>query len=273
MHRRQSRSGDRAGIGRGRRAFAVAALALIVASCATDGADKDKYVRDGNRYGVTEDRFRGRWWNYYERGRSFQDGRFLEEAERDLRTALKSRSRDQLWARTYGLHLVREYFPNRELGITLYYQSRPEEAIVYLEASLEQRFSARAAYFLDEARASWVAATNADRSAPTLEIIAPASFESLYDMETELVAVARDDTFVRAVSIGGQAYPIRVSRSEIQIAQTIRLRAGANRIPITVTDIAGREYTVELELTTDLDGPAVSFDEPVVLPGVVRGVA
>lgn len=255
------------------RVHAAAILFLIVAGCATDGTDKDRYLRDGVRYGTTEDRFRGRWWNYYERGRSFQDGRFFAESESDLRTALNGRSRDQLWVRTYGLHLVREYFPNRELGVTLFHQNRMEEAIGFLETSLEQRFSARAAYFLDEARAGWVAAANADRSAPTLEIIAPASFESLYEMETEFVAIARDDTFVRSISIAGQPYPIDVSASEIEVRHTIRLSAGVNRVPISVTDIAGREYTVELVLTTDLDGPAVSFDDPIVLPGVIRGVA
>ena len=77
---------------------------------------------------------------------------------------------------------------------------------------------------------------------------------------------------MRSISIAGQPYPIDVSADEIEIRHTLRLSAGTNRIPISVTDIAGREYFVELELSTDLDGPAVSFDEPVILPGVVRGV-
>ena len=51
--------------------------ALFVSGCAEQ---KDQYTRDGNEYGTTSGSFRGRWWNYYERGRSFSDGRFHKEA-------------------------------------------------------------------------------------------------------------------------------------------------------------------------------------------------
>ena len=82
---------------------------VLLDGCVTQAPNRDDYTRNGLQYGVTEGRFRGRWWNYYERGRSFIEGGFSEEAERDLRAALKGRSRDQLWPRTYGLHFVPEY--------------------------------------------------------------------------------------------------------------------------------------------------------------------
>lgn len=250
-------------------------LVLLVAlhGCITDGIDEERYVRDGIQYGVTEGRFRDRWWNYYERGRSFQDGKFLEEAERDLRVALDVRSRDQRWARTYGLHFVPEYFPNRELGITLFYKKRIEEAIARLETSLEQRYSARAAYFLDEARAAWVASNNLDTSPPTIEIIAPATAAGLSSLDQELVAVIRDDTFVRDILIGGEPYPLDLATPEMEIIYPLRLAPGPNRVPIQITDIAGNVTKFDLILRTDVDGPAVSFDEPGTVPGFVTGVA
>ena len=105
-------------------------LAIVAMSCLP--------VREGVQY---KGRFRGRWWNYYDRGRWFLDQESWEEAEQDLRVALGGRSRDQFWPRTYGLHFLPEYFPHRELGVALYGQGRLTEAIDQLETSVDQQFS------------------------------------------------------------------------------------------------------------------------------------
>jgi hypothetical protein len=231
-------------------------LAVALASCA-----------------APQTRFRGRWWNYYERGRSFLDDGLLPEAEKDFRSALRSRAVDQLWARTYGLHFLPEYFPHRELGIALYRQGRLTEAISELEVSIEQRLSARAAYHLDRARADWIRDTNADKALPTIEIIAPASSSPVAAIKTQLVGVGRDDTFVARVTIDGQPYPVRVSAPEMPFSQDITLLPGDNEIEVAVEDLAGRTATVIAQISSDVDGPAISFDSPVVVPGTITGVA
>ncbi|MCP4642187.1 MAG: hypothetical protein GY851_17215, partial [bacterium] len=58
-----------------RGASTLALTLLVLAGCATS-PNRSQYVRNGVQYGVTEGTFRGRWWNFYERGRSFSDGRF-----------------------------------------------------------------------------------------------------------------------------------------------------------------------------------------------------
>ncbi|MEX2016292.1 MAG: hypothetical protein WD873_06600, partial [Candidatus Hydrogenedentales bacterium] len=136
----------------------LAAGFLSPISCKT-GEPGDVYVRDGEQFGVTEGRFRGRWWNHYERGTSFLRGGFYAEAEEDFRGALSGRRRDQRWARTYGLHLVPAYFPHRELGITLFRQGRVEEAIDHFDTSLGMAWSARAAYYRDLARRELLASS------------------------------------------------------------------------------------------------------------------
>jgi len=252
----------------------LALLAVVMlGGCITSQIDRAQYIKNGTQYGVTKGRFRGRWWNYYERGRSFADGEFWAEAEKDFRIALAGRSRDQLWPRTYGLHFVREYFPHRELGVTLYHQGRVEEAIEELEASLDQQKSARAAYFLDEVRKVWIEARDADADPPTIEILSPAPSDVLGAMSVCVKGVARDDTFVKEVAVGGESFPVYVSAPELPFEQEVALAPGANDIEIVVTDLMGRTAKTTVSTRSDVDGPALSFDGPVVVPGRVSGVA
>jgi len=229
------------------------------------------YVRDNVRYGVTEGRFRGRWWNYYDRGRSFLDGGFWKEAERDLRIALGSRKRDQLWPRTYGLHFIPEYFPHRELGIALYHQGRLPEAIRELELSISHKMSARGALFLDDARKKFIESQGADQNPPTVELMAIASTVS--ERTVTVKGVARDDTYVAGITIAGKPVTVRVSAPEIPFDEDVALLPRENQIEVAVTDLSGKTAVTHARVVADLDGPALSFDTPIALPGVVKGVA
>ncbi|MBI4558153.1 MAG: tetratricopeptide repeat protein [Candidatus Hydrogenedentes bacterium] len=247
-------------------------LVAVLAGCATGKQDSSKYSKDAVTYGSTEGLFRGRWWNYYERGRSFQDGEFWKEAEQDFRTALGGRARDQLWPRTYGLHFVREFFPHRELGIALYHQGRTQEAISELEISVNQQYSARAGYFLNEARQTWLKSANVDTALPTVEIIAPVSTSPVAAIATTLEGVARDDTYVGKILIDGEVYPLRVSAREVSFSKEVTLRPGANEFHLAVEDLLGKRTESTFIVRSDVDGPVLSFDPPVVVPGTVKGV-
>jgi len=251
----------------------MAGLLAVLGACQTSTIDLAKYTRDGRQYGVTEGRFRGRWWNYYQRGRSFSDGAFWTEAESDMRLALSRRQRDQLWARTYGLHFLPEYFPHRELGIVLYHDGRVDEAIPELELSLSQTFSARAAYYLDRIRRERVSAENADRELPTIEITSPGMDAPYGAREVDLAGVARDDTYVTRILIEGRAVDVKVSAREIPFSRRVTLNPGQNTIAIQVGDISGKVVESRVSLVADMDGPTVSFNRPVRLPGVISGEA
>lgn len=247
-------------------------LALLMVQCASIPASRSAYERDGKQYGKTSGAFRGRWWNYYERGCSFADGRFWKEAEGDLRLALLSRTRDQYWARTYGLHFTPEYFPHRELGVVLFQQGRVEEAMAELEASLEQRHSARAAYYLDEARKAWIEAKGSDKAPPSVALDLSQRMEFVSARTYTISGVARDDTFVKAISVNGVPCPVSVSASEVAFAQDVPLQPGDNLVRIVVEDITGKRFETSAPLVLDVDGPALSFEEPIVIPGVLTGV-
>jgi len=237
-------------------------LAIVAVSCVA--------VREGVQY---KEPFRGRWWNYYDRGRWLLDQESWADAEQDLRVALGGRSKDQFWPRTYGLHFLPEYFPHRELGIVLYHQERLSEAISELDTSWSQQPSARAAYYLDEVRAKLIESSNADATPPEIEIISPKSASPVAAIKTELVGVVRDDTFVKGITIDGSPYLVEVSAKEIPFSHAITLLPGDNEIEMVAEDLTGKRTTRVVRIESDVDGPAMSFDAPVEVPGSVTGVA
>src|SRR3990172_3520431 len=95
--------------------------------------------------------FRGKWWNYYDRGISKADQGDWENSMADLQKAVSMRNRDQRMARTYGMHFI-DYFPHRELGIVFLNRGEIESAISELEESIRGEESAKANYFLNKAR-------------------------------------------------------------------------------------------------------------------------
>lgn len=253
-------------------AAALLLQAGILSSCAVFSSKQTKeYVRNGVQYGVTEGRFRGRWWNYYERGRSYLEGGFYSEAQRDLENALKGRSADQLWPRTYGLHFIPEYFPNRELGIVLYHQNQFESSITQLERSLKQRYSARAAYYLNESRKRLLESSGADVSPPVITV--EGAEETVAAMEWELAGAVQDDTFVSQITVNGLPVDIKVSDNRIAFRERVSLQPGQNDIEISAMDLLGKTASTHVPIIVDVEGPALSFDEPLTLPGTLRGAA
>ncbi|MBL7647998.1 MAG: hypothetical protein JNK74_17585 [Candidatus Hydrogenedentes bacterium] len=217
---------------------------------------------------IVDGPFRGRWWNYYERGRAYQQRGEFPEAEQDFQTAIMARSRDVLWPRTYGMHFIPEYFPHRELGVSLYYQGDLERAVEHLQASLDHQFSARAAHYFKQAQQQRIAALG-DKEPPSLEVRMGESI--LSDSRVEFSAVARDDTFVSGIEVNGVPVDIRVIGSEVAFSYPVTLSPGSNHVHVRVVDLGGNEFVDDVTLETDLDGPAISFDTPITIPGVVTG--
>ncbi len=133
----------------GFRAMPVTCLVscLVLSSCATLRTSPEPRVVDGQTYGTTSVPFRGRWWQFYERGVSWSRGGFWAEAESDFRAALTLRQTDSRRARTYGMHFV-QCFVHRELGAVLVEQQRWDEAESELRLSLAQEPSAKAEFLL-----------------------------------------------------------------------------------------------------------------------------
>ncbi len=254
---------------RGTCALVMLAVAVLPApGCATAPAGAKEKPSRAMGKGV----FRGRWWNYYARGRERFDTGLYPDAVKDFETALKGRSTDQRWARTYGLHFLPEYFPNRELGITFYLQGRLEKALKYLEKSHAQYPSARCDYYLGEVRVRLAREAGDDGEPPRIEVTSPRE-ERLAAREYVIEGTVMDGTLVHEVLVGGTPAPLPLPGKSVAFRRTIRLEPGENTVKIVARDLAGHETVESLSLLVDVDGPAVSFDASPSLPGILTGVA
>lgn len=213
--------------------------------------------KDGRRYGVVPGAFHHRWWNYYDRGRSFADGGFHGRAEIDFREAIRQNPKEQRRVPTYGRHLT-DYFPHRELGISLFRQGRLAEAIRELEISHSTEKSARAGFYLDRARSAWIQGRNLDKRIPEIRMAQPSTGYVTNQLKLKFTGVATDDTYVGSVSVNGRAVLMDASMARFQFNVEIPLKPGENPVRVTATDLAGRVGVWEGIVRCDLTGPAVS---------------
>ena len=237
-------------------------VGLFLVGCASldEGGSRDiGLYSEPLRKELTQKRFRARWWNYYERGAILMRYGHYEDAEVDFRIAMSKRTSDTRWARTYGLHFLPEYFPNRELGISLYERGAFPDSERFLELSYGQQGTARAAYYLDRVRERRVRNGNEDTEPPRIEFEQGPLGSPTAALEHRIVATIVDDTYVRSVEVNGKPILLPISARSYAVDTIIPLRAGTNTIRVAATDIVGRRSVQEIEIPTDHDGPALSF--------------
>lgn len=240
--------------------FILIAAALFFTGCVEQ---KQQYVRDGKSYGSTSGTFRGRWWNYYERGRSFSDGKFYQEAIADFKKAIEGREKDQWRSRTYGMHFI-DYFPHRELGIVYYNLKDYNTAITELENSVNNAPSAKGHYFLNKARSAKIKHESLDRSAPQLTLQSSSTQELTKSFTKTVKGVAYDDMFIGSIQVGDQKIPMELAVRKKIFNAEVPLAEGENIIKVIASDLAGKSTEKELSIFCDRRGPQVEVESITV---------
>lgn len=222
------------------------------------------YVKEGKSYGVIAGSWRDRWWNYYQRGTSYAEGEFWQDALADFQSAISQRDADQRQARTYGLHFI-DYFPHRELGITYYHLRRYPEAIQELEVSLRSVETAKAKFYLNRARKALLEQSGRDVIPPRIRVDGPPDGLLTNRLTLEVTGSAEDDFYVSTVVIGGRPLFIELAEPRIVFAQAIPLQEGPNEIDIVARDLVGRQSQQRLTVHTDRQGPLLGLDRVELL--------
>lgn len=236
--------------------FIVAGI-MALSACAND---RSAYIRDGKEYGVTAGLFRDRWWNYYERGLSFFEGGYYEEAARDFRTAIEKRRSDQWRSRTYGMHFV-DYFPHRELGIVYFEQKRFGDAERELEESLRSAESSKAKYFLNKARKAILEMTDTDISPPTISIISLVDGFITNKLSLVVRSTVAGEGFVSSLSVNDEPIMLELSAKAVPLEKEIDLKEGTNIIRIRATDLVGKTAEKIVKIEVDRAGPVILVDD------------
>jgi hypothetical protein len=236
---------------------AILLLVIFSYSCRTV-PEQPIVEKDGRRCGEVAGTFSGRWWNYFERGQSYAGCQLWEAAAKDYRKAIAQRLDDNSRARTYGMNFV-EYFPHRELGISLYHRHLYEEAISELETSLAHETSAKAQFYLDRARKAWILFHNLDRADPEIRLSSDVDPGPTNAFTLGIEGSAVDDTYVKRIRLNGRDLTIDLGAAEIPFSAGIPLYPGSNRIQIEVQDICGNWTELVKRITCDRSGPILNI--------------
>ena len=239
---------------------------LCVFSTLPDVSAQDGSRRTRRKSAIDSTIFRGNWWDYYNRAiRRIESGQ-LEEAESDLRAALKKRSKDDPEARTYGVRF-QEYYPHAELGVLLYDSGHYEEAIRELEMSASQAPLEQTSFFLHEARRKVVISKGLDREPPRIDLLAPEQRQVTNQLSILVKGSAGDDTYVDQIWVGGERLFLKKAQSSLEFQSEVPLPNVRNDIAIRVVDLAGKEVTETVEIIVDRQGPVFSVDKVELLAG------
>ncbi len=201
---------------------------------------------------------RARWWNDYERGLLFSEKNDYGNAAISYKEAISKRADDKRGARTYGTHRM-DYFPHRELGIVYYRTSEIDKAIEELQASISQEESAKAVYFLNQARRARLLMQRERPSLPVITLLTPVEGAAVNTFTVTVRGKVTGDGYVSMIHINDRPARFDLAKKEIEFREDIEVREGENVITIVSEDLAGSMSQKKISITVDREGPAVQI--------------
>jgi hypothetical protein len=221
--------------------------------------------------GYSSGTFRGKWWNYYDRGLFYAGKADWEGAITEIGQAISMRDKDQRMARTYGMHFI-DYFPHRELGIAYLNTGEINTALTELELSLRQEESAKAVYYLNRTR-RLLLQRQTDRSflPPVIAIETPAGGSAVSGLRVTVRGSVAGEGFVSGIVINKAPYRFDLAREHISFQRDITVDEGENEIMITAIDLLGNISRKTVPLTVDREGPMINIFD--ILPTEKDGKA
>lgn len=221
-------------------------------------------IKNGRTFGTSKNLIvNNKWYSCYQRGLSYSEGECWEQAVNQFLKAIGQRSDDQWRARSYGMHILDEYFPHRELGIVYLHQGHIQDAIKELTISLSSTESGKAKYYLNKARKSWLEKTGLDKAPPMVQFLAQKekAGDIIYTNSSKyyIRGIATDDYFVSRILINDHPLFFDLALPEIPFQKTMYLQAGINTIKVKAVDLIGNEYQKEISIQLDRQGPTLFF--------------
>jgi len=216
-------------------------------------------IKDQTEYGQVDGAFRSRWWNYYERGRSYLEGECFDAAISDMKAAIQQNDKDQRMVRTYGLHFV-DYFPHRELGLIYYLTDNLDAAQHELEQSISQESSSKAHYYLDEVRKKQLKKQVKTINTPTLAVDFPEN-EPIWTSKERICikGTAADEQFISNIQIHGVPYDFPGASKQVHFNKEMILNQGTYHIPITIENLLGGTAEKIFKIHVDHQGPMIEI--------------
>ncbi|MEW5804504.1 MAG: hypothetical protein AB1847_20620 [bacterium] len=215
------------------------------------------------------------------------EGQCWEYAIEEFQQAIDLRPKDQRQVRAYGMHFREEYFPHRELGICYYRMGRIEDAIEELELSMSQTPSARAKYYLNQGRRSYLLDNNLDTSPPVIRLELSPTEPSMNSpvesptkspgksLVTSLVKLSQeeyltnqtpfhlqgtvmDDRYVAFISVNQKPLFIELAEDTVPFSVPVDLAPeGWNSVQVEARDLVDQKVQQSIRVYLDTQGPLV----------------
>jgi len=231
--------------------------------------------KDGIVYGWKGRIFREDWDDYYQCALSYIEGSCFDKAVWALKQALQQKDTDMRKARTFSRHYI-DYFPHRELGITLCFLGELELAKYELEKSLESEISDKAFYFLDEVRKAMMEQEDKSFDLPTLKINM-ADEIWINDNKLTISGSAQSDQFISEIMVkeqtilpSGKHLFIDFSDKKVSFKEEFILEHGLYFFDVIVKNLLNAQTKKRISVHVDRKSPLIYIDEYV--PGIhVKG--
>jgi hypothetical protein len=202
--------------------------------------------------------FRGRWYNYYDRGVAHSEKAVWQDAERDLQKSISMRPQDQRMARTYGMHFI-DYFPHRELGIVYLENGDIDKAINELEISLSQEESAKAIFYLNRARKMHLLSQKVKPAAPEITVHSPSDGSVLNGFSLKVKGRVTGQGYISKLLINDMPYRVDLARQTIEFEKELPVTEDMKSITIVSEDLLGAMSVRTIALKIDREGPAINI--------------
>ncbi|MBT8368833.1 MAG: hypothetical protein KJP23_29420, partial [Deltaproteobacteria bacterium] len=239
---------------------------VTVCGCIREAAGP-VYVKNGRTYGtVKSGLFRHRWWNYFERGLSYAEGEYYQNAISDFQEAIRQRKKDQRRARTYGMHFI-DYFPHRELGIVYFEKGKLQAAKMELELSLSQFPSAKAQFYLDRVRKQLIEAEVKEFLPPKLNLDIKAKTIWTRADPVILAGSAEDVHFIKTIKINGVPIFLERSQKQVDFQKKLVLAQGRHVVDVEAYNVVGGRASQQVTIVVDREGPMISLEHVTVKAG------
>lgn len=232
-------------------------MLFFISGCA-EQISKPSHIKDGKEYGIVQGVFRQTWWNHYERGVSFLNGEFFQEAIADFQEAIRQRDKDQRMARTYGMHFI-DYFPHRELGIAYYEMRNLEDAWKELELSLAYYPTAKAGFYLDRVRKAFIEQQTNVISAPN--ILFDHRAEEIRTREDPVIlgGLVEDEHYVASISCGGIPLFVEASQKRKSFQKVLHLPQGRHVVVVEAKNLLEQTSRRSMIIHVDREGPLITL--------------
>ena len=240
-------------------------LRLCAILCLTLSVTNCKMPSSGGNGSATLPLHHYNWWNYYLRGVQYLNRDEPERALVDFEMCLgiqrgaRSISQEDSWReRTYGLHVLENYFPNRELGVCFYEMGDLEQASECLERSLGQTPSGRAKYYLNLVRQAQLVEEDSPLTSPV--IMLDASSQQLWTRKHNRIIAgeAAAEGYIAHISVAGEPEFVELAKSKRSFRRTIPMEEGDNYIAVTVNDLLGNKAETNVLWKADWTPPGIA---------------